>query len=117
MWPHWVLKNLYGPVGLMFGKFYAGEEENTQAGKRIPVAPVSFLPVRAAIHRRDPQFLRATPGLAAALAVANDDGRNVFEQLPYEWQEIRTWAKRSLPPVKPSISSRTTSASPSRVGS
>lgn len=24
-WPHWALKHLYGPVGVMFGKFYAGE--------------------------------------------------------------------------------------------
>ncbi|KJY25112.1 hypothetical protein VR46_41640, partial [Streptomyces sp. NRRL S-444] len=26
-WPHWVLKNLYGPVGVMLGRFYAGEED------------------------------------------------------------------------------------------
>ncbi|KJY17222.1 hypothetical protein, partial [Streptomyces katrae] len=38
-WPHWVLKNLYGPVGIMFGKFHAGEEETTRAGARIPAAP------------------------------------------------------------------------------
>lgn len=24
-WPHWALKHLYGPVGLMIGKFAAGE--------------------------------------------------------------------------------------------
>ncbi|MGW0034476.1 DUF6875 domain-containing protein [Streptomyces sp. NPDC003314] len=116
-WPHWALKNLYGPVGIMFGKFYAGEEEATRAGERIPVAPVSFLPVRAAIRRRDPRFLHATPDLATALAVADDDGRDIFEHLPYDWTEIRTWAKRFLPSVKPSTASRTTSASPSRPGS
>ncbi|WP_411078662.1 hypothetical protein [Streptomyces sp. cmx-18-6] len=116
-WPHWTLKNLYGPLGIMFGKFYAGEEEDTRAGEPIPVAPVSFLPVRAAIRRRDPQFLRATPDLAAALSVADDDGRDVFDQLPDEWQEIRTWAKRLHLPLKPSASSSTTSASPSRPGS
>ncbi len=48
-WPHWVLKNLYGPLGVMFGKFYAGEEEVTGPGHRIPAAPASFLPVRAAV--------------------------------------------------------------------
>ncbi|MFJ4691780.1 hypothetical protein [Streptomyces sp. NPDC088766] len=37
--PHWVLKNLYGPVGVMFGKFYAGEEQVTAAGHQIPAAP------------------------------------------------------------------------------
>ncbi|WP_257138292.1 MULTISPECIES: DUF6875 domain-containing protein [Streptomyces] len=116
-WPHWALKNLYGPVGIMFGKFYAGEEEDTRAGEPLPAAPVSYLSVRAAIRRRDPRFLRATPDLAAALSQADDDGRDVFEQLPYDWQEIRTWTKRFLPPVKPSASSSTTSANPSPPGS
>ncbi|MFB7346111.1 DUF6875 domain-containing protein [Streptomyces hydrogenans] len=116
-WPHWALKNLYGPVGIMFGKFSAGEQEDTRAGEHIPVAPVSFLPVRAAVRRRDPQFLHATPDLAAALAVADDDGHDVFEHTPDDWTEIRTWAKRFLPPMKPSTASRTTSASPSQPGS
>ncbi|MFD4339688.1 DUF6875 domain-containing protein [Streptomyces anulatus] len=116
-WPHWALKNLYGPVGIMFGKFYAGEEEDTRADEPLPAAPVSYLSVRAAIRRRDPQFLRATPDLATALSQADDDGRDVFEQLPYDWQEIRTWTKRFLPPVKPSASSSTTSANPPPPGS
>jgi len=100
-WPHWALKNLYGPVGVMFGKFSAGEEEVTKAGARIPTAPASFLPVRAAIRRRDPYFLRATPDLAAALVAAADDGRDVFEHIPTQWKEIRTWTRRFLP-TKPS---------------
>ncbi|MFE0580268.1 DUF6875 domain-containing protein [Streptomyces sp. NPDC058874] len=116
-WPHWVLKNLYGPVGIMFGKFYAGEEETTRAGDRIPAAPVSFLPVRAAVHRRDPCFLTATPDLAAALAVAEDDGRDLFEHVPDQWKEIRAWAKRFLPPVKPSPASPNSSATPSPAAS
>ncbi|MFI1864765.1 DUF6875 domain-containing protein [Streptomyces jumonjinensis] len=116
-WPHWVLKNLYGPVGVMFGKFYAGEEEVTAAGHRIPAAPASFLPVRAAVRRRDPQFLRATPDLAAALAAADDDGRDVFEHIPTEWTEIRTWARHLLPPAKPSPSSSDRPASPPRSSS
>ncbi|MFI0220050.1 DUF6875 domain-containing protein [Streptomyces lydicus] len=111
-WPHWVLKNLYGPVGVMFGKFYAGEEEVTAAGERIPAAPASLLPVRAAVRRRDPRFLRATPDLAAALAAAADDGRDVFEHIPAQWKEIRTWARHLLPPAKPSTSSTDTSVSP-----
>ncbi|MCG7523554.1 hypothetical protein MHW47_03715 [Streptomyces sp. OfavH-34-F] len=101
-WPHWALKHLYGPVGIMFGKFYAGEEERTRTGERIPVAPVSFLPVRAAIRRRDPQFLRATPDLAATLAAADDDGRDVFDGAPDDWKEIRTWTQRFHPLGKPS---------------
>ncbi|MGW1187509.1 DUF6875 domain-containing protein [Streptomyces sp. NPDC002559] len=116
MWPHWALKHLYGPVGIMFGKFYAGEEETTGAGTRTPAAPVSFLPVRAAVRRRDPRFLHATPSLAAALATADDDGRDVFEHLSCDWTEIYAWAKHLLP-AKPSVSSRITSVSPSRPGS
>lgn len=115
-WPHWALKHLYGPVGLMFGKFYEGEEEMTGAGTRIPAAPVSFLPVRAAVRRRDHRFLGATPALAAALATASDDGRDVFEHLPCDWTEIHAWAKHLLRP-QPSASLRSTSANPARPGS
>ncbi|MEU6315158.1 DUF6875 domain-containing protein [Streptomyces sp. NPDC047014] len=104
-WPHWVLKNLYGSVGIMFGKFHESEEELTAAGDRIPAAPVSFLPVRAAVRRRDPRFLSATPDLAAALAVAEDDGRDVFEHVPDEWKEIRAWSTRFRPLAKPSTAS------------
>ncbi|MFJ3877436.1 DUF6875 domain-containing protein [Streptomyces sp. NPDC090077] len=111
-WPHWALKNLYGPVGIMIGKFYASEEEFSRTGERIPASPVSFLPVRAGVRRRDPQFLHATPDLAAALAVADDDGRDVFEHLPHDWTEIRTWTKRFLPPAKPSTTSPPASALP-----
>ncbi|MEV5568008.1 hypothetical protein AB0L54_34920, partial [Streptomyces sp. NPDC052196] len=107
-----VLKNLYGPVGVMFGKFYAGEEEVTAAGHRTPAAPASFLPVRAAVRRRDPRFLSATPDLAAALAAADDDGRDVLSHIPTEWTEIRTWAQHLLPPAKPSPSSPARPASP-----
>lgn len=46
--------------------------------------------MRAAVRRRDPQFLRATPDLAAALAASTDDGRDVFEGIPPQWKEIRT---------------------------
>ncbi|MGI5451434.1 DUF6875 domain-containing protein [Streptomyces sp. CA-243310] len=116
-WPHWVLKNLYGPVGVMVGKFYAGEAEVTADGRRIPAAPASFLPVRAAVRRRDPRFLSATPDLAAALAAADDDGRDVFENIPTEWKEIRPWARHLLPPAKPSPSSPHTPANPPRSSS
>ncbi|WP_317452247.1 MULTISPECIES: hypothetical protein [unclassified Streptomyces] len=101
----------------MVGKFHAGEEEATRAGVPVPPAPVSFLAVRAAVRRRDPRLLQATPGLAAALAVAVDDGRDVLAHAPHDWQEIRTWTKRSLPPAKPSSGSAAGSATPSRPAS
>ncbi|MEU2507934.1 hypothetical protein ABZ621_24910 [Streptomyces sp. NPDC007863] len=116
-WPHWALKNLYGPVGIMVGTFHEGEEEIFAAGDRLPAAPVSFLAVRAAVRRRDPRLLRSTPDLAAALAMADDDGRDVFEGIPYDWQEIRTWTRRFLPRTRPSTASRAISANPSARGS
>ncbi|WP_435854021.1 hypothetical protein [Streptomyces sparsogenes] len=96
-WPHWVLKHLYGPVGLMFGKFWAGEEKTDRHGSRIPAPPVSFLPVRVAVRPRDPRLLERTPDLAAAVAVAVDDGRDAFEGIPHDWKEIKEWAHHLLP--------------------
>ncbi|WP_431781021.1 DUF6875 domain-containing protein [Streptomyces chumphonensis] len=116
-WPHWVLKNIYGPVGVMFGKFHEGAEEASRSGQPISVAPVSFLAVRAAVRRRDPGFLDATPGLADALAGARDDGRNLFEHIPQQWSEIRRWAKCFPLPKKPSLSSLNGSESLSPPGS
>ncbi|MET9809651.1 hypothetical protein [Streptomyces halstedii] len=31
-----------------------------------------------------------------ALAVGEDDGRDVFAHLPRDWKEIRTWARNLL---------------------
>lgn len=92
VWPHWALKNLYGPVGLMFGKFTAGEVRGD-----LPVPPVSFLPVRVAVRPRDPRFLGATPELAAAVAEAVDDGHDVLDGIGHDWTEIRQWAQHLLP--------------------
>ncbi|MFJ9550560.1 hypothetical protein [Streptomyces erythrochromogenes] len=58
----------------------------------------------AAVRRRDPRFLSATPDLAAALAAADDDGRDVFDYISTEWTEIRAWTQHLLPPAKPSSS-------------
>jgi hypothetical protein len=54
---------------------------------------------------------------AATLAAADDDGGDVFEHIPTEWTEIRTWAQHLLPPAKPSPSSPDTPASPPRSSS
>ncbi|MDH6135142.1 hypothetical protein P3T37_004552 [Kitasatospora sp. MAA4] len=100
-WPHWALKNLYGPVGVMFGKFAKGVQELDRFGWSIPPAPFSFLPVRASVRARDPKFLKDTPELAAALAAADDDGRDVFEHIPCEWKALRAWASSLPVPRKP----------------
>lgn len=93
-WPHWALKHLYGPVGLMIGKFAAGEERTDRDGRAIPLPPVSFLPVRAAVRARDRHFLHRTPDLAAAVANAVDDGRDVFRRIGRDWKDVKQWAQR-----------------------
>ncbi|WP_324605679.1 DUF6875 domain-containing protein [Streptomyces sp. NRRL S-350] len=99
-WPHWALKNLYGPVGVMFGKFAKGAAEVGRAGHSIPLAPFSFLPVRTAVRPLDPKFLTGTPDLAAAVAGYVDDGRDVFEHIPCEWKAVREWASSLARPSK-----------------
>ncbi|WP_405003246.1 hypothetical protein OHV13_01660 [Kitasatospora purpeofusca] len=95
-WPHWALKNLYAPVGVMFGKFTQGAVETGRRGRTVPSPPLSFLPVRAGVRPLDPKFLEATPDLATALSVAVDDGQDVFEHVPCGWKAVREWAS-SLP--------------------
>ncbi|MFF2352339.1 hypothetical protein ACFVVL_21455 [Kitasatospora sp. NPDC058115] len=95
-WPHWALKNLYSQTGIMFGKFVQGVVETGRDGRSIPPAPFSFLPVRVAIRPLDPNFLTNTPDLAATVAEAVDDGRDVFEDIPCDWKAVREWAS-SLP--------------------
>ncbi|MFD3483835.1 hypothetical protein [Streptomyces sp. NPDC058665] len=52
--------------------------------------------MRASIRRLDPDFLKDTPELSTALAMADDDGRDVFEKIPCDWKTVREWAS-SLP--------------------
>ncbi|MFG2847686.1 hypothetical protein ACGF12_31625 [Kitasatospora sp. NPDC048296] len=90
--PYWALRNLYAPVGVLFGKFFAGLRETDSFGRHIPPAPFSFLPARAAVRSRDPRFLADTPDMARALATADDDGRDVFEHIPCGWKAAQAWA-------------------------
>jgi hypothetical protein len=98
-WPHWALKNLYAPVGVMFGKFPVGDQVTDHRGQLVPEPPVSFLVVRVAVPSRDPLFLSRTPDLADTVGVSSDDGRDVFasEQLPHTWKDVKRWAQRRLP--------------------
>ncbi|MBV6696256.1 hypothetical protein KV557_03825 [Kitasatospora aureofaciens] len=103
-WPHWALKNLYGPVGLMIGKFWAGEVDESRQGGRLPVPPVTFLSVQPAVRPLDPRFLEDTPELAETIAVAHDDGRDVLAPVigtsttarsaALNWSVVRAWAAR-----------------------
>ncbi|MFE1768169.1 hypothetical protein ACFW81_28625 [Streptomyces angustmyceticus] len=96
-WPHWALKNLYAPVGVMFGKFPVGEQIADHRGRVVPEPPLSFLVVRFVVRARDPLFLSRTPDLAETVAVAADDGRDVFAGLPRDWKNIKLWARERLP--------------------
>jgi hypothetical protein len=102
-WPHWALKNLYTPVGVMFGKFPVGEQVGDHLGRIVPEPPVSFLVVRVAVRARDPLFLSRTPDLAATVEAAADDGRDVFAAagLPRAWAEVKRWSQRRLPQAPP----------------
>ncbi len=103
-WPHWALKNLYAPVGVMFGKFPVGDQVTDHLGRLVPEPPVSFLVVRVAVRARDPLFLSRTPDLAATVEAAADDGRDVFaaEGLPRgEWADVKRWSQRRLPQAPP----------------
>ncbi|WP_369184325.1 hypothetical protein [Streptomyces sp. Y1] len=98
--PYWALRNLYAPVGVLFGKFSEGRREADRFGRAIPAPPFSFLPVRAAVPSRDGRFLASTPDMASAVAAASDDGRDVFEHIPCDWKAVQAWASSLAAPTK-----------------
>jgi len=77
-WPHWLLKTRYTNVGIMFGKFWLGEEADSRLGQPIPAPPYHLLSIRSAVIKRDPQFFRKAPGLLGDLLTSNDDGRDII---------------------------------------
>ena len=77
-WPHWLLKIHYTEVGVLFGKFWLGEQEESKAGVPIPPPPYHILSVRSAIIKRDPKFFQKAPGLLGDLLESDDDGRDVM---------------------------------------
>lgn len=100
VWPHWALKCLYAPVGLMVGKFWAGEVADDRRGRPVPPPPRSFLSVRPAVRARDPQLLTSHPEVGDIIAVAADDGRDVLAPVldagervdESTWPRVRAWA-------------------------
>ncbi|MGN5392561.1 DUF6875 domain-containing protein [Streptomyces sp. JL7001] len=100
-WPHWALKHLLAPVGLMVGKFWEGETDTDRNGDDLPVPPLTFLSVRPAVRPRDPQFLDTTPTLADTIREADDDGRDLLAGLSHHWTEIRAWASTLPFPQQP----------------
>jgi hypothetical protein len=100
-WPHWALKHLYTPIGVLFGKFSPGQEFRCRDGSRVAPPPTLILAVRAAIPARDPDLLTSTPDLARAVSTARDDHRSVWATVPgltpgadpaTAWPAVRAWA-------------------------
>ncbi len=77
-WPHWILKTTYTTVGILFGKFWLGEQEDSRKGEPIPPPPYHLLSIRSAVVRRDPQFFQKAPGLLGALLESDDNGQDVM---------------------------------------
>lgn len=77
-WPHWITRKLYAPVQLMIGKFWIGEQEDDRFGRAIAPPPVSFFSLRHSVVAKDARFLHNLPGVAAQLADAGDDERDVL---------------------------------------
>jgi hypothetical protein len=91
-WPHWIARKLYAPVAVMVGKFWIGERERDRFGVDIAAPPVSFFSVRHSFPAKDARFLANLPGVAAQLAGAVDDGRDVLMPvlgLPLEASTVR----------------------------
>jgi hypothetical protein len=112
-WPHWMLKSIYTPLGYMVGKFSLHAQGVDRRGLRVPPVPLSFLSLRVAVQRKDPQFLHDTPHLAEQLAAAQDHGQHPFAhipdlagiplsrcalRLPRQYQRVRAWAQAQIPP-------------------
>lgn len=77
-WPHWLLKLRYTQVGVLFGKFWKGEEADSRKGVAVPPPPYHMLSVRSAVKPRDPAFFTKAPELLDTLTAAEDNGQEVF---------------------------------------
>lgn len=100
-WPHWALKALYAPVGVMVGNSWKGETDTDRHGRPIPEPPVTFLSLRSAVRARDPRLMTRTPAVADIVADAVDDGRDVLAAVRglrhagpafALWPHVKAWA-------------------------
>jgi hypothetical protein len=79
-WPHWLLKVLYTKQGIVFGKFWKGEESTSKDGRPIPPPPNHFLSIRSAIKPTDIRFFSKAPQLTEEHKQSCDDGSDVFPE-------------------------------------
>lgn len=64
--------------GYMVGKFALDARGADRPGMWVPSVPLSFLSLRVAVPRKDPQFLHETPHIAEQLGAAEDQGQHPF---------------------------------------
>ena len=77
-WPHWLLKALYTRMGVVFGKFWKGEQSSSHDGRTIPPPPFTFLSIRSAVKKVDARFFSRAPQLLDEYAQADDTGESVL---------------------------------------
>lgn len=77
-WPHWLLKVRYTQAGVLFGKFWKGEEAMSRSSIPIPPPPYHMFSIRGAVKQRDPAFFTKAPELLDTLIAAEDNGQFVF---------------------------------------
>lgn len=105
-WPHWALKVLFAPVGVLCGKFLpAPSDLSEQPIEGADLVPPLVLALRVCVPARDARLLGSTPALARTVVSAVDDGRNVLAAVPgmtvgtdprSAWPAVRAWAAARL---------------------
>ena len=80
-WPHWILKTHYTQTGILFGKFWKGEEAQSRDDRPVPPPPYHMLSIRRTVKPRDPHFFLKAPELLPELADSVDDGRCVWPEV------------------------------------
>jgi hypothetical protein len=78
--PHWCLKTLYTRAGILFGKFWKGEQGTARDGRPIPEPPVHLLSIRSAVKPLDRRFFAKAPTLLPELEAANDTGQQLLPE-------------------------------------
>ena len=79
--PHWLLKCAYTQVGVLFGKFWKGEQDTAKSGEEITPPPLHFISIRSALKPVDSRFFTKARILENAYRESEDDGRSVFAHL------------------------------------
>ena len=75
-WVHWILKCQFTKKGVMFGKFWVGEQKLAKNGKPCPIPDRDFISIRSTILPADGRFFSVTPKLMGQV-IEHDDLKQV----------------------------------------